>query len=542
MVDKIASGSPDLRRLVTPARIVFVLCLAYFLGAVSIGWNNTILDFHGFRQTQTALSTYFMIGKWPKLAYETPVLGPPWPIPFEFPLYQWIVALIVTVLHTPLDQTGRFVSFVFFLLSLIPAYRLLSVAGISGNDRLLIFCLLLVSPFYTFWSRTFMIESTAFFFGMCYLAALLSYLETARWTSALCAALCGATSGMVKVTSFAIFLLAALIILAFRSRRAQPVFSKENVLRQAAVLGFFLCVPVACTFLWTLFADSQKERNPLGRNLTSTALREWNFGTLEQRKQPENWSTILDRAPLAVDPYVLFGSLIALGWLSLRAWLRRTWRLKDASQPLQSRWVMVASCGALYLSGPLIFFHAYIPHEYYAYSIDFFLICVAGICLITVKEKDRMYGRLAWACLPLIIGVSILRYAGYYYPIQSHNVIVLPVCRAIQKETLPDDILLGVGCDWRPEIPYYSRRRAIMMPDWLGDSLTAVPDYVPKDHSARIRALVVLNPRQNRRWSRETIQQVMRKSGYEATFLGSDPLFELYRLRITETRSHGPDG
>ena len=44
------------------------------------------------------------------LRYETPVLGPPWSLPFEFPLYQGIVAGLAKIFSTPLDQTGRFVS------------------------------------------------------------------------------------------------------------------------------------------------------------------------------------------------------------------------------------------------------------------------------------------------------------------------------------------------------------------------------------------------------------------------------------------------
>src|SRR5262249_20433758 len=84
--------------------IFFGLCALYSLDTLTIGWNNPITDYHAFRQTQTAISAYYMVGRPPSLAYETPVLGPPWSIPFEFPLYQWVVAGLVTVLKTPLDQ------------------------------------------------------------------------------------------------------------------------------------------------------------------------------------------------------------------------------------------------------------------------------------------------------------------------------------------------------------------------------------------------------------------------------------------------------
>jgi hypothetical protein len=63
--------------------LLFLVCLQVYAFVAGMGWSNTILDAHGFRQTQTALTTYFMIGQAPKLAYETPVLGPPWSIPLE---------------------------------------------------------------------------------------------------------------------------------------------------------------------------------------------------------------------------------------------------------------------------------------------------------------------------------------------------------------------------------------------------------------------------------------------------------------------------
>src|SRR5262249_34319229 len=86
---------------------VFAACLVYASVAASIGWHHTVLDSLAFRQAQTALTAYFMVGRTPCLAYETPVVGPPWSIPFELPVYQWIVAAVVTFCHTPMDETGR---------------------------------------------------------------------------------------------------------------------------------------------------------------------------------------------------------------------------------------------------------------------------------------------------------------------------------------------------------------------------------------------------------------------------------------------------
>ena len=111
-----------------------------------------------------------MAGSRIKLAYETPVLGPPWSIPFEFPLYQWLVAAVAGTHLLPLDQAGRLVSVVFFLLTLIPTHSLLAALRIPGPMRLVFLSLVLVSPFYLFWSRTFLIESTGLFLCVSYVA------------------------------------------------------------------------------------------------------------------------------------------------------------------------------------------------------------------------------------------------------------------------------------------------------------------------------------------------------------------------------------
>ena len=70
------------------------------------GFGEPLCDRHAFRQTQTALSTYWILHGGGLLAYETPVFGAPYSAPFEFPLYQWIVALVHLVTRMSLDLTG----------------------------------------------------------------------------------------------------------------------------------------------------------------------------------------------------------------------------------------------------------------------------------------------------------------------------------------------------------------------------------------------------------------------------------------------------
>src|SRR5207302_1793389 len=118
--------------------------------------------------------------------YETPVLGAPFSLPFELPLYQWLSARLSTLGGLPLETAGRLVSEAFFLLTAAALFAALGALGIPRPRRLAFVSILLVSPVYLFWSPTFMIESTALCLCMAWLALLLAHRFTSgalrEWT------------------------------------------------------------------------------------------------------------------------------------------------------------------------------------------------------------------------------------------------------------------------------------------------------------------------------------------------------------------------
>ena len=135
-----------------------VLLLVFFSAALNFyvfykGWNLPIIEEGGFRQTQTALTVNWLLkgGNW--IAYETPVVGSPWAIPFEFPFYQWIVAVITYISGMEAEQAARVVSYSFFLLCLIPIHSLVKRYDLNKWTYLLIVSFFLSSPIYIFWSR-----------------------------------------------------------------------------------------------------------------------------------------------------------------------------------------------------------------------------------------------------------------------------------------------------------------------------------------------------------------------------------------------------
>ena len=166
---------PSADRLRPTDIAAWILCgLAVVFGAwaLHIGWHHSILDLHQWRQSHTALSAFEMTRGGPFWRYVTPILGPPWPSPIEMPLYQWIVATMSRTASLDLHATGRSVSVAFFMATLVSGWFALDIVDVRPRYRPIFVALTLVSPLYIFWSRTFMIESTALFFAVTFVMAI----------------------------------------------------------------------------------------------------------------------------------------------------------------------------------------------------------------------------------------------------------------------------------------------------------------------------------------------------------------------------------
>ena len=473
------------RRLCTMIVIgLSLVCLAFSVWAVSVGWNNSIFDNHGFRQSQTAISTYyFSYNKF--FNYETPVLGPPWSIPFELPVYQAIVFAASKLLHLPLDQAGRLISVIFFYASFVPLFVILRRLGISSLATAPSLAIFAISPQYVFWSRTFMIESTALFFAATYLAfvALAATGETHAGTRgrllALGIALSGTLGALIKVTTFASFLFAAMLLILqkfWKDWRASKV--------QAAPLGLLVIsafvMPVAFTYGWTAHADGLKSRNALGFFLTSHALSQWNFGTIAQRL---SWSSYAQFAGIGIGQAVanLVGNPISI-WLSMALAVGLSARVLR----------LFLVCISLYISAIAIFFNLHFIHTYYAYANGIFLIAALGISISAALDAG---GQRSWAAVCIFVFVSgacATRYFDAYYELQKTNAPGRPVAASvIDRETNSTDALLIYGLEWSSELPYQAQRRAIMVPTWNDSVGPAAQRTISDLGVSHVSALVV---------------------------------------------------
>jgi hypothetical protein len=432
----------------TAVWLLGLLSLGFSFYATSVGFHNTLFDFHGFRQAQTAISTDSIMHGGSFLRYETPVFGPPWSLPFEFPLYQGIVANLAKVFSAPLEQTGRFVSILFYYLCFFPLASILWRMGLRGTQMIPALALFAVSPLYIFISRLFMIESTALFLSLMYADQMFRLvLGETRWRfrHIIGCAIFGVLAGLVKVTTLASFFVLGTCLAAWYIWKDRERGKLKGSVVTAVAL-FCVALPVAATWCWTKFADAVKAQNPIGIYLTSKVLSGWTFGPFAERLHPRIYLQLLR----ATNNHI--GNIeAAVVVLVVYVWLCRRWN-----------WI-AAVCVALYVGTILLFFNLHVVHEYYPYSNAIFLVVGIGVLITCVLKISGPRAWIGVALLVLEIGACGFRYFTHYYPIQSTNARGRPEAAAIIGDTTqPQDVILITGLDWSAEFPYQSHRRAIM--------------------------------------------------------------------------------
>lgn len=435
--------------------LIFIASVCFCLLQLIFSWNKTILDEYAFRQTQTAISAYWIIkgGSW--IAYPTPVLGPPWSIPFEFPIYQWLVAILTAKVHLlTLDQSGRVISELFFIACIWPLWRLATHLEESKSALIICLSLLFFSPLYVFWSRSFMMESTVLFFSLWYVAALSDFMAAASTFGFFEMVITAAFAALIKITTFVGFSFAgALIVLFYVYKEPKSVIKMRPVIKYALVLSSII-VSIALLELWVHYSDALKSSNLIGKNFTSESLTGWNFGTLKQRYSAALMKAIFVRAPNEALGVGIISSIIMIAGLIISETRVR---------------IIAASLITLYVLPFFVFTNLHIIHHYYQYANSIFLVLALGVLVHGIHLKNRILGV---AVLIFCVSTQMYGFYKYFYPemITQGRTLQTTLASYIRQNTTSQQIIIGFGLSWSSEVPYYSQRRALLVPDRIGGS------------------------------------------------------------------------
>jgi hypothetical protein len=508
--EKKPSDSTDDKALI----LTFWLMLLVALWSLSLSWNAPILDRHDFRQLQTAVSAHWLKQDGFRLDYETPLFGPPsWSIPMEFPVYQWCVARLSSLTGLALDQSGRTTS-IFFLLATLPAVcALAGLGGLRRPARLLVAATVLSSPVYLFYGRAFMIETTALCFATWFVVATARSVRDLSWRWAIAAMICGSLAALAKVTTFAVYCFPAAGVALWLGwprwkNRGQPGSGFWSAL--------FLCsapVVIAATLgrWWVRHADAVKDANPFSGFLKSSEMASWNWGTLDQRFSltvwNEAWSNIRQFV-LSEPSAVILLICCALTAASIRRF---------------------AAAGALaFLMGPILFANLYYRHDYYYSANAVLLLISAGLLLAGMWESSTFPKAAKRVVLVLFFGSQLLAfYRGYGFNHRRELPQPPGIASVIRDVVPPDGVVLIYGWDWDSLIPYYSQRRAIMVPGGRETELGVLEDIVRQLPPRQIGALLI-KQRTPTPFAPEFIQERLKRFDLSTAPIATSPDGDLY--------------
>jgi hypothetical protein len=400
-----------------------------------------------FRQTETA---------YPALIYheqginllnpQLPVFGKPWQAPFEFPLFQAMAAIVMNLgvaTDLALRASGLlcFMATAFALWGLVRHLSTRSAAAIA----LLVF---LLSPFNIWWSRSSMIEYMATALSVGYVWAGMIWIDKGQKRFAALAIVLGSLAMTVKVTS-AIFWMVPLLLYWSRGPRPPLRAWLRDRLNISVVL--FLIPLIACV-LWTHHADDIKASSPATSWLTSQALFIWNFGTIAQRLSVQAWHDIIH----PFDTLVTGLPVWAFAIFCVIAWLREK----------RAVWVGIILAGALPV---LVFFNLYVVQQYYLAAVTPAVAAVLGYSLDGIIRYWRPAPLKVATVLAIAasLGATLIAQRDFLAPIYTDRVAdpanVLPQAQEIDAGTNAQDLIVFDGLTWSPAVPYYARRRGMML-------------------------------------------------------------------------------
>lgn len=424
--------------------------------------NQPLIDNYAFRQTQTALTSYWILKDGWTLAYQTPVAGYPWSIPFEFPIYQLIVSLIVKLTGFDLSATGRFVSYFFLIACSWPAFAISKRLHLSNSVPLIFCSLLWTSPIYVYWGRTFMIETAALFF----ILASIPYALDCFFKKSGCKSIfffwLFATVGILqKITTAAPVLLCLYLFYLFYQIK-NKVFNIEIF---KALIRFFVIIifPIMLGFLWTQYSDIIKTLNSFGKQLTSNSLLLWNFGTIKQKIDLNTWNIVIWNRSFVQN---------AAGWLGLIL-LFLPW-LNKSKEDNKVRWLSLSAI-FLFILPPLIFTNLHLVHTYYQVSNIIFLLGALAIIIGNGLKKQINFLLIVPIITIFIMFSNLSKFYSSYGnvvtgelnsqdPSSQQSYYIGSYLKDVTKE---NTAIVVFGKDWSSEIAFHAQRKSITVPLWF---------------------------------------------------------------------------
>ena len=396
------------------------------------------------------------------LDYTTPVLGKPWRIPLEVPFYQWTVARWRDLTGMGLDQSGKLVSIGFLFACLWPIWKLLQALSLPAASRFLALAAFLSVPLHLYWGRSFLIETTGLFLSLSMVACVVAGFRGRDWRWLVAGLVFGILAALCKVTTWAVACGVAGLLILFSNGIPQR---KDLLWMGGAALAAVL--PLIPAKLWLNHGDKVKAENPFAREIiTATSAKQsaWNFGTWDQKTNPEVWMHIgrhiTDQllVPVPILGHWILPLILVAG---------------AAASPRRIPLILIFLAG--FAAGPLIFTNLYFEHNYYWVANGVWLLLALGVALAGIAECDPKSRWPVPVAVSLGVVVCTAGFAAWhqkFLPIlqnlPTREALAQAWITPVQQAVPPNRTILILGNDWNPNALYYAERKGIGYPTVAG--------------------------------------------------------------------------
>ncbi len=400
-----------------------------------------------YRQTFTAFQTVGFHETGIDLLHPTvPVLGSPWEIPAEFPLFQ-AVASIPMSWGIPADVANRATALGFFVLSALVLWALLRLLA----DRFVAAVGVIVftfSPLALLWSRASLMEYLATFGALLWVLGVVRWRDNPRVVWIVLAVTGGAIAAAVKLPT-AVAWVAPVVL-----HRAPAARSGESAwlawIRERVRPGFLAItmIPAIVGIAWTLHGDSIKAASPILRSWPEMGKRFF-LGTLDMRLDFAGWFRVLSRISSWVVGHGWW--ILAIGAVAIVVRNRSTW----------IGLVLVP------LTGIAVFFTPYAWFDYYLIAVSPALAAILALGITTLASwfADRGARKIVVlvSLMTLWLASTVGSSFGYWSQAYEAPRGAPPEAVEIAALTRPGDLVMVGGIDWDPRVLYYAHRKGLML-------------------------------------------------------------------------------
>ena len=430
---------------------LFSLLLYSLVALYFVSPNFTL---HHYRQAQTAMTALYLPQSGFRLDYLTPIMGFPWKVPLEFPLFQWIAVLLQEMTNSDLIVCGKVINIFCHITTNIIILQIFRNRQLPISIPYTALIFYNFFPFYLVFDSVFLIDTFSLtlafvtvYFGSLFFKPKSNVLFLLLFlVSAIC-------TGVSKSTTFIGVLAPLMAMMMMQELIRNGGFKKVGLVsgtsKKIVAIGLSILVAFAVMYAWVVFSDTVKMDNPLAAEWTSSRTTAWNFGTIEQRLSFSNWKQYMSYSMLAHPLFYIALTFLMALFLFVSSKKQR---------------VLMVCFAGLFLIPLLFFFNLFIIHTYYSVANILFLYLTIAVLITAILESNRQNIKYA-GC---VTGVLILLFGSYRSYAFRHQITksvnepgVYGQLNKIQFNPDMNDVVVLIQSSRDPFLQYYFKCRGI---------------------------------------------------------------------------------